>query len=388
MRKLLLILLILIVILAIGQKSNLFPQLNLAKYVPKNVKAPSLITDEPANKQTVVYEESVVTKVIEDSLPSVVTIGISTTRSSNDTYQFDPFNPYAPYKRVPGQQKQVDRNIGSGFIISQDGYILTNKHVVSDTSAKYKVLTNDKKQYDVEKIYRDPLNDLSILKISATGLTPLKMGDSSKVKLGQLAIAIGTPLGEFTNTVTTGIVSGLGRGITAGSPYEGSVEKLDNVIQTDAAISPGNSGGPLLNSSGQAIGINTAIASEGQNIGFAIPINLAKELVDTFQKNGSSFERPYIGVRYNMIDHDTAVYNSVVEGAVVQEVIEGSPAEKAGIQVQDIIIEFDGKKVDGTDEQGLAKLILTHKVGDTVSIKIWREKEVKTLDVTLADSQQ
>jgi S1-C subfamily serine protease len=349
-----------------------------------------LLSPNNANeKKIVVYEESVITKIVEESIPSVVTIGIKKTISTGDFYTIDPFDFFSPFRRVPGQKKNIEKNIGSGFIITEDGLILTNKHVVADTEATYQVLTYDKKKYDVEKIYRDPLNDLAIIKISAKEkLKPLKLGDSSKIKLGQLVIAIGTPLGEFTNTVTSGIISGLGRGITAGSPLEGYVEKLDNVIQTDAAISPGNSGGPLLNSSGEVIGINTAIAQEGQNIGFAIPVNTAKELIENFEKRGGVFERPFLGIRYKIIDKQTAILNDVVEGAYVIEVIAGSTAEKAGIETEDIIIEFDGKKIKGDDDQNLAKLILEKMIGETVNLKIWRNGQTITVPVTLRSSDQ
>jgi len=387
MKKFLLVISIIVIFFAIGQSYNLFPK----KYVPDFLQLPQFLKNEvqkTQEKQTVVYEESVITQVVEESLPSVVTVGISKTTTTGGFFQFDPFNPFMPFQQIPGQNEKIEQNIGSGFIISQDGLIITNKHVVSDTDASYKILTNDKKSFNVEKIYRDPLNDLSILKINATGLKPLKLGDSSKLKLGQLTIAIGTPLGEFTNTVTKGIVSGLGRGITAGSPFEGYVEKLDNVIQTDAPISLGNSGGPLLNSSGEVIGINTAIAQEGQNIGFAIPVNIIKDLIETFGKQGFNFERPYLGVRYKMIDKQTALLNDVTEGAYVTEVVSDSPAEKAGVQNEDIIVEFDGKKVTGDDDQGLAKLILGKKVGDKVELKVWRsEGGTKTLSVTLESSK-
>ncbi|OGK09372.1 hypothetical protein A2767_00955 [Candidatus Roizmanbacteria bacterium RIFCSPHIGHO2_01_FULL_35_10] len=371
MKKLLFLLAILIIILAISQKSRL--PFNLPQGNP----------GQNIEKQTVVYEESVITKVVEESLPSVVTIGISTTASQNDSFELDPFNPFSPFRRVPGANKKIEQNIGSGFIISRDGLIITNKHVVSETDASYKILTNDKKKYDIVKIYRDPLNDLAILKINASGLKPLKLGDSNNLKLGQMAIAIGTPLGEFTNTVTVGIVSGLGRGITAGSPFEGYVEKLDNVIQTDAAINPGNSGGPILNSKGQAVGVNVALAQEGQNIGFALPINIVKTLIDNFNKQGGSFERPYIGIRYKIIDRETAVLNELVEGAYVVEVLENSPAAKAGIQDEDVIIEFDGKKVKGDDDQGLTKEIAQKKIGSSVNLKIWRNGELLTKQLTL-----
>ncbi len=373
MKKLIVLIVLLVAIVYVGQTAHLLP----AKLgLPQPPAA-------PATKQTVVYEESVITKVVKEAIPSVVTVGIKTTTTTGNSFQFDPFNPLAPFQQVPGQTQNVEQNIGSGFIVSTNGLIITNKHVVSDTSAGYQVLTNDGKKYTVDKIYRDPLNDLAILKINASGLKPLKLGDSTHLELGQLAIAIGTPLGEFTNTVTKGIISGLGRGITAGSPYEGYVEKLDNVIQTDAPISPGNSGGPLLNSAGQVIGVNTAIASEGQNIGFAIPVNVVKNLIDNFNKNGGTFERPYIGVRYKMIDQQTAVLNDLVQGAYVVEVVQGSPADKAGIQNEDVITEFDGRKIDGSNDQILTQLINEKKIGDRVQLKIVRDKEVKTVTVTL-----
>lgn len=323
------------------------------------------LAPSPKEKQTVVFQESVITKVIENSLPSVVTVGISATISQRNF------------------RRQIEANIGSGFVISHDGLIITNKHVVADEDAKYKVLTNDKKSYNVEQIYRDPLNDLAILKINSSGIKTLKFGNSSVLKLGQLVIAIGTPLGEFTNTVTTGIISGLGRGITAGSPFEGYVEKLDNVIQTDAAISPGNSGGPLLNSKGQVIGVNTAVAAEGQNIGFAIPADVIKELINSFQKRGGNFERPYIGVRYRMLDKKTAAANKLVEGAYVIEVVGGSPADRAGLVEEDVIIKFDGKSIQGDDNQSLTRVILEKQIGQVVRLKYWRNGQTHEVSLTL-----
>ena len=378
MKKLISLIALLIIIIAIGQSYNLLPKINLEKYFPKINSISKTNTSKTGDKQIVVYEESIITKVVEESLPSVVTVGIMKTTQGQSYLQIDPFNPFGGFTQIPGKKQKIDQNIGSGFIVSKDGFIITNKHVVADEQATYKVLTNDKKEFNVEKIYRDPLNDLAILKVNANNLKALSLSDSSKLKLGQMTIAVGTPLGEFTNTVTTGIVSGLGRGITAGSPFEGFVEKLDNVIQTSAPISPGNSGGPLLNSSGQVIGINTAIAQEGSNIGFAIPSNVIKDLLENFAKSGNSFERPYVGVRYKMVDKQTAILNDVVEGAYVTEVLEGSPAQKAGLETEDIITEFDGTKVKGDDEQTLAKMILQKKVGDSVPIKYWRNKKIKT----------
>lgn len=379
MKKLVIIGLVIGGILVLGRYSKIFPP------AYQNIKNTSsnILSKE---KQTVLYEESVITKVVENSLPAVVTIGINKTMTTADRFQINPLNPFSPFERIPGEKSNIEANIGSGFVITADGLILTNKHVVADTTASYKVITNDSKKHDVVKIYRDPLNDLAILKVTGSGLKTLPLGDSSNLKLGQLVVAIGTPLGEFTNTVTTGIISGLGRGITAGSPFEGYVEKLNNVIQTDAAISPGNSGGPLLNSKGQVIGINTAIAAEGQNIGFAIPVNIAKEIIDNFQKNGGTFERPYIGVRYKMVDKNTAILNKVSQGAYVTQVIDGSPAQKAGVQEEDIITEFEGKHIDGSDEQALTREIAKKKVGETARLKIWRAGQTKDLTLTLESS--
>lgn len=387
MRRVLLIVAGIIIVIAIGQSLHVLPQIKLENYLKLPTPSQKLFTPSD-QKELVVYQESIVTRVVESAIPSVVTVGIDKTIQSADTLQFNPANPFAPIERVPGTTQKVEQNIGSGFIISKDGLVITNKHVVGDTSAGYSVLTNDKKKYKVSRIYRDPLNDLAILKIDAEGLRPLALGNSSVLKLGQMAIAIGTPLGDFTNTVTVGIVSGLGRGISAGSPLAGHVEKLDNVIQTDAAINPGNSGGPLLNSTGQVIGINTAIASGGQNIGFAIPVSVISELIKDFNKRGGSFDRPYIGLRYQMVDRKTALANKVVEGAYILEVIKGSPAEKAGIQNEDIITELDGQKVKGDDDQALVRLILSKKIGNTVDLKLWRNGEFKNTQLKLVASSQ
>lgn len=380
-KNILLITLIIILLYPLAQMFNLLPRQNKLNF---NFSQPKINT-QIEEKRVVVTEESTIIDVVENSLPSVVTVSIKQNRGSQG-YIFDPFNPFSPFQEIP--QDNEPQNIGSGFIVSEDGLIITNKHVVSETNATYIVITNDNKEYEVKNIYRDPLNDLAILKIEANNLKPLQLGNSDNLKLGQLAIAIGTPLGEFRNTVTAGIISGLGRGITAGSPFEGFVERLDNVIQTDAAINPGNSGGPLLNSKGQVIGVNTAVALNGQNIGFAIPINVVKELLTQFKERGGSFARPYIGVRYKMIDKQTAILNEVPEGAFVVSVEENSPAFKAGIRSGDIITELDGQRLTNADDRTLAQLILKKKVGDTVTLKVWRNGETKTISLKLAELQE
>lgn len=385
MKRLFLLLAALFLVYAIGVSYHLLPAINLGQ-----VKPPVRQDDgQPlrVEEKTVVYEESVVIEAIEKALPSVVTIGITKTETSGGFFEINPFDPFTPFKRIPGQERQIERNIASGFIISSNGLIVTNKHVVSDRQASYKVLTDDDKEYQVIDISRDPLNDLAILKIDAKGLKPLKLGNSSSLKLGQLVIAIGTPL-EFRNTVTAGIISGLGRGITAGSPFEGYVEQLDNVIQTDAAINPGNSGGPLINSSGEVIGVNTAVSAGSENIGFAIPINIVKDLIDNFKASGGKIERPFIGIRYQMIDKTTAVLNDLPEGAFIVEIIGGSPAKIAGLQKEDVIIEFDGRRIKGDDLTTLQKLIAEKKVGQRVSVKIFRDGQEKELTVTLGSFEE
>lgn len=334
----------------------------------------------PTENQRILNEESVVIEVAEQVSPSVVTIGISKTQQTLEIPGFENLPFFFGLPQPQEQEQKIEQDIASGFIITADGLIVTNKHVVADTTAKYKVITKDDKTYEVKKIYRDPANDIAIIKVDppAGGLKPVELGDSSKLKVGQFAIAIGTALGEFRHTVTTGVISGLGRGITAGSPFEGSVEKLDDVIQTDAAINPGNSGGPLLNSVGQVIGVNVAVAAGSQNIGFALPINLVKESIDNFNKTGQ-FSRPFLGVRYQIISREVAIMNEVPEGAFVQEVVSGSAAQKAGVEKGDILTHFDGQRI--TEEKGgLAKLISGKKVGDRVEITLWRDG--KTLSVT------
>lgn len=348
----------------------------------------------PSNQQIgdggtvkVVSEESVVIDVVKNVGPSVVTIAGELTEEA--LQESDPFSIFG----FPSPRRELNEpeNIGSGFIIDSNGTVVTNKHVVSDTGIRYSVVTKDEKRYDVQNIYRDPLNDIAIIKIDpgqnpGTPFPPVKMGDSSKIQVGQLAIAIGTPLGEFDNSVTTGVVSGVGRGITAGSFFEGFVEQLDNVIQTDAAINPGNSGGPLLDSSGSVIGVNTAVSQNGENLGFALPINLIKDSLRHFNETGQ-FNRPYLGVAYRMVSRDLSLQNEIPEGAFVQTVVENSAADKAGILEGDIITRFDNKNVRAESSE-LSQLISARKVGDRVSVVVYREDangqgRNTTLQVTL-----
>lgn len=327
--------------------------------------------------QTILTEESVVTSVAEQIADSVVTVTIELPKRR--ILQFNPFNGFE--SRVEGGSPQ---DIGTGFIVSSDGLIVTNKHVVSDTDATYKVVTKDGKEYDVAEINRDPSNDIAVIKIDASDLHAVDLGDSGNLKVGQFVIAIGTALGEFRHTVTTGVVSGLGRGITAGSSFEGYVERLDDVIQTDAAINPGNSGGPLINSAGQVIGVNVAVAQGAQNIGFAIPINVVKAALDQFTKTGKFVSRAFLGVEYQMVSKESAVLNSVPEGAYITNVVSDSPAQAAGVQVDDILTKIDDTRLteEGDD---LASVISKKKPGDQVELEVWRNGETLKLSATLTE---
>jgi serine protease Do len=311
----------------------------------------------------------------------VVTVSITTEQRYRQPSFLDPFGIFGqPFSRDQ-EPETIEQDIGSGFVIDgKNGFIVTNRHVVSNTSAKYRIITKDDKEYEVERIYRDPANDLAIVKVDAE-LPALELGDSEKLKVGQFVIAIGTALGEFRHTVTTGVISGLGRGIEAGGGFGSAVERLDNVIQTDAAINPGNSGGPLLNSAGQVIGVNVAVAQSGQNIGFAIPINVVKESLKNFNETGQ-FDRPFIGVRYTMITREMALQSRMPEGAYIREVVRRSPADVAGIEEGDIIIKINGKDVLEKDG-GLAAIINTLKIGQKVPVEFDRDGEIIQVEVTL-----
>ena len=334
-------------------------------------------------QQRILTEESVVVDVAEKVSPSVVTVSVQTPRRR--VLEFSPFGGLR--SRLEGGEPQ---DIGTGFVVSKDGLIVTNKHVVA-SDATYKVVTKDGKEYETKQISRDPSNDIAVIKIDAGDLQPVELGDSSNLKVGHFVIAIGTALGEFRHTVTTGVISGLGRGITAGNAFEGYVEKLDDVIQTDAAINPGNSGGPLLNSAGQVIGINVAVASSAQNIGFAIPVNVVKDALSQYQKTGNFASKAYLGVEYQMLTKQSALVNEVPQGALVINVVEGSPADSAGVLADDIIVKIDGEKT-ADYENGLADIIKKKNAEDKINLEIWRDKdeggETLQLSVTLSEFKE
>lgn len=288
----------------------------------------------------------------------------------------------------------VQEAAGSGIIVGSDGYILTNKHVVSDATQVQVILSDGTTYSNVKVLGTDPLNDLAFLKIEgASNLPAVQLGDSSTVNIGQSVVAIGNSLGEYQNTVTSGIISGLGRPLTAQDSTGTSTESLNDLIQTDAAINPGNSGGPLLNSSGQVIGINTAVAQDAQGIGFAIPINSAKGILKGVLA-GKGVQRAYLGVRY--IPVNTAVAKqyklSVKAGAYINgdgnggaAVVSGSPADKAGLKSGDVITKVNGVEV-GT-HGGVSSLVAEYAPGDTIELTILRDSKTSTVKVTLSAYQ-
>lgn len=357
-------------------------------------------------KPVIDYEQAVV-GAVEKASPSVVSIVISKDlpiieqcpRKYNPFFEnlppefqdffgdgFGGFEFSEPCKK--GTKKQ-EVGGGSGFIISNDGLILTNKHVVYDTEAEYTVITNDGKKYDAKVLARDPVQDLAVIKITASNLPAATLGNSDEVKLGQTAIAIGNALGEFSNTVSVGVISGLSRTVTASGGGFGT-ETIQGVFQTDAAINQGNSGGPLLNLKGEVIGINTAIAQGAQNVGFTIPINQAKRDIESVKKTGA-IKIPYLGVRYIMVTSELKEKQKlpVDYGALVRgtedgpAVIKDSPAEKAGIQAEDIILELNGKKLAA--ENPLGNVIQKYNIGDALTLKIQRGNKIVTLKATLEE---
>lgn len=355
-----------------------------------------------------IQEEKIVIDAVKKISPSVVSVIISKHLPKNKRMalsHFGFFNFPEPQEKAGKESGGSDKGNpaphlstsaghvqiggGSGFVVhSNNEYalILTNKHVVHDREAEYSVLAGDK-EYEAKILSSDPLNDIALLKIKVGGLPAAQLGDSSKIQIGQTAIAIGTALGMFTNTVSKGIISGLSRRIAASLGQGEETEVLRGAIQTDVAINQGNSGGPLINTEGEVVGINTAIISGAQNIGFALPINWAKRDIEDILKHGK-IERPYLGLRYMMLNKKLKEqYDLGAEaGALVisdhlpnsKAVMPNSPADKAGIKENDLIIEVNNKKLGEKDE--LADLIQDCKIGDEVELALLRNGK-KTLKI-------
>ena len=293
------------------------------------------------------------------------------------------------------QQGTEERRVagGSGFLVNNDGLIVTNRHVVADHSARYSVLFADGSTYDVDVLARDAVIDIAVLQIIGDELPdvePLQFGDSDNLRLGQSVIAIGNALAEFNNTVSVGVVSGLSRTIDARGP-RGVIEQLDQVIQTDAAINLGNSGGPLLDASGRVVGVNVAASLAGENIGFALPSTIVQQIVSSVEETGQII-RPFLGVRHTTLTPHIAEIEGIEQnyGALVipgvpddpngEAVMPGSAAAAAGIQVDDVIVAIDGRSLENVS---LAQVLRSKSVGETIEIQIWRAGEIVTVSATL-----
>jgi len=417
--SLVVIIIILSFLVSITSVSYFQNQFNLLLQKTENNLLPQL-TEKPEEKYVsrIEYEQAIIDAVREAS-PSVVSIIISKNLPVYEQQFINPFGEFpdfgSPFNfQIPqyvqkGTEKQ-EVGAGSGFIVSEDGLILTNKHVVLDKQAEYTVLTNDGKKYSAKVLALDPVQDLAIIKIQDDKKFPaIKLGDSSAIQIGQGVIAIGNALGEFRNTVSVGVISGLGRTISA-SGTQGFSETLEGIIQTDAAINLGNSGGPLLNLKGEVIGVNTATAEAAQSIGFAIPINIAKRDIDQIIKT-NKIVYPFLGVRYVLIDEKVKQkYNlSVDYGALLLKGSDGQPAvnpdsaaEKAGLKEKDIILEFNPSNFSGqagdppspeasagqgkiTKDNSMSKIIAKYNPGDKVTLKVLRDGKEININVILGE---
>jgi len=338
---------------------------------------------------------------IKKVMPAVVSVAIAKHLEDlekelpKELYPFIPSGPGGEKLQIPDsmidKRGMVEVGGGSGFVVDANGLILTNKHVVADRQAEYTVILNDGRRFPAEILSRDPINDVAILKIKADRLPCLKLGDATKLQLGQSLIAIGNALGIFKNTVSLGIVSGLSRSITAQAEPDAPPQEMRGLIQTDAAINPGNSGGPLVDADGLVVAINAAIVSGAQSIGFAIPVNAAKRDLDDIKKYGR-IRRPLLGLRYMMIDDDMkekmglpvnygalVVRESEHDYAVVPE----SPADKAGLKEKDIVLTLNGAKLDR--DHPVQDFLENLNVGDEISLVVLRNGKELTVKVALAE---
>lgn len=340
-------------------------------------------------------EKSPVVGIVKKVCPAVITIVISKDLPKIEGFYFLPYGGegFVVPKMGNGKKEKTKIGGGSGFIISPDGFIFTSNHVVGDKEADYTVILSPEEKYQAKVISRDPIIDVAILKINAKNLSSLELGDSDGVELGETVIAIGNALGEFHDTVSTGVVSGLSRYITAMSGVGDQSERLRGLIQTDAAINPGNSGGPLINMDGQVIGINTAMVMGAQNIGFAIPINYAKKDLEEVKKYGK-IRRPFLGIKYILLNKEISDKNKlpVDYGAfVVREalgesaVVKDSSAEKAGVKEFDIILECQGEKI--TDKNPLSHILQKLQINEEISLKILRSGKEIILKVRLEEKK-
>jgi len=341
---------------------------------------------------------SPIIEIAKNVCPAVVTVVVSKDLPKvEDFYSF----PYGGKEYIlpmteKGHKNQMEKTQiggGSGFIISKDGYVVTSNHVVADTTAEYTVIIDPKHKLSAKVLSRNPINDTAVLKIEGKDFSYVEMADSDKIQLGEEVIAVGNALGEFYDTISAGIVSGLSRYITAFGGMDHQMQNLRGLIQTDAAINPGNSGGPLVNIDGKVIGVNTAMIMGAQNIGFAIPINYAKKDLAEVKKYGKIVV-PFLGVKYVLLSKEMAKANklNVENGALVvrellgeEPVIKGSSADKVGIKEFDIILECNGQKI--TMQNTLAQIMQKCKIGEETTFKILREGKELILKATLSEKE-
>lgn len=354
------------------------------------------VTNVTQTKVQLEGQAAVVGQIAKNVGQSVVSVDVTSQASGGDTNPFDDIFGMGGGSGSDGSQTQEDA--GTGMILTSGGLIMTNRHVVPDGTTSVSVTLSDGTVYNNVKVVGRTADTssldvafLQIQNLNGKTLTPVKLGDSSKVNVGDPVVAIGNALGQFQNTVTSGIISGYGRSIQASSSDGSSSESLDGMLQTDAAINEGNSGGPLVNLDGNVIGMNTAIASDSQNIGFAIPVNDLTGLIQGVEKNGK-LQQPYLGVLYVPITSDVASqYNlSANQGAYIPTtaqnggqatVVSGSPADKAGLQPGDIITKVDGTAIDQSNS--LLSLLDNHQVGDQAGLTVVRGGKTMTINVTL-----
>ncbi|MCK9187347.1 MAG: trypsin-like peptidase domain-containing protein [Candidatus Colwellbacteria bacterium] len=338
-----------------------------------------LKNEDPESYRSLIQYEEAVINAIDKSAPGVVSIVVSKDVEIieqcpvTDPFFGPGFKFYVPCPSGKTEKQEIGG--GTGFFVSSNGLVLTNKHVVIDQEAEYTVFFGKDNKYDAEVIGVDEIEDLALLKVEGSEFPVLALGNSDSVRLGQTAIAIGNALGEFKDTVSVGVISGLSRTITA-TNSSGSSEIIENVFQTDAAINPGNSGGPLINLKGEVIGINTAIASGAENIGFAIPINKARRVVETYQKQGK-ITSAYLGVWYERTDEGAKV------GGNSNPVMPDSPAEKAGLKEGDLIVKANGKDIN--KDRSLSSVISELSPGDTLAMKVKRGEETLNISAVLEE---
>lgn len=329
--------------------------------------------------------EGRIVATVRQALPAVVSIVGSTTKSVSTRFPFEgSLLPFFGDETFPLEQQFQ----GTGFFVSKEGIIVTNRHVVSDEDGSYEVVTADGEVLVPERIWRDQFLDIAFIKVAYTPQAVLPLGDSSDAQLGQSVIAIGNALGEFVDSVSVGVLAGKGRSVVARGISE--VKALESVLQTDAAINPGNSGGPLLTLDGKVLGVNVAVASGAENIGFAIPAEMVKPALRSIQEEGE-IVRPWLGVRYRMITPEMVKMNSLPlkEGALIVRgsdpkqlaVIPGSPADKAGIEENDIITKVNNEAV--TQSTPLGALIRRYAPGDAVKLEVYHEGEFREVTVLL-----